>query len=311
MAIDFSALKTNRKSLTDKLVSEVQKLNAPAQGNSQDDDKFWKPEVDKAGNGYAIIRFLPAPAGEDLPYVRIFDHGFQGPGGWYIEKSLTTLNQKDPLGEYNSVLWNSGIEANKELVRKHYKRRLSFTSNIYVVKDPAHPENEGKVFLFKYGKKIWDKIELAMNPEFEDEQKINPFDLWEGANFKLKIRKVEGYRNFDKSEFEGAAPLFDNDDDLEAVWKQEHSLAELIDPKNFKSYDELKVRMNRALGLDGGAAQPRTTAESAKTSTAPWDDEPAAAPAPAFKTATARPAPAAVDEDDDASLDFFKKLAEE
>lgn len=307
--VDFKSLKQNRKSLTDKLMSEVQKLNAPAQGgNSQDEDKYWKPEVDKAGNGYAIIRFLPAPGGEDLPYVRIFDHGFQGPGGWYIEKSLTTLGEKDPVSEYNSQLWNSGIEANKELVRKQ-KRRLSFVSNILVVKDPAHPENEGKVMLFKYGKKIWDKIELAMNPEFEDEQKINPFDMWEGANFKLKIRKVEGYRNYDKSEFEAAAPISEDDDQLEAIWKQEHSLAELVDPKNFKSYDELKARLHKALALDGGATQPRTTAES---STPPWEDDPApATAAPAFKTAAAKPAPAAHDEDDDESLDFFKKLAEE
>jgi len=306
---DFSSLKKNSKSQFDKLVSEVQKLNAPAQGgNSQDEDKYWKPEVDKAGNGYAILRFLPAPGGEDLPYVRIFDHGFQGPGGWYIEKSLTTLGEKDPVSEYNSQLWNSGIEANKELVRKQ-KRRLSFVSNVLVVKDPAHPENEGKVMLFKYGKKIWDKIELAMNPEFEDEQKINPFDMWEGANFKLKIRKVEGYRNYDKSEFEAAAPISQDDDELEAIWKQEHSLAELVDPKNFKSYDELKARLHKALALDG-RTQPRTTAES---STAPWDDEPAApaASAPAFKTAAARPAPAATVDDDDDSLDFFKKLAEE
>ena len=238
----------------------------------------------------------------------MWDHGFQGPGGWYIEKSLTTLGEKDPVSEYNSQLWNSGIEANKELVRKQ-KRRLSFISNIYVVKDPAHPENEGKVFLYKYGKKIWDKIELAMNPEFEDEQKINPFDLWTGANFKLKIRKVEGYRNYDKSEFEAAAPLFDDDDAMEAVWKQEHGLAEFVDPKNFKSYDELKARLHKALGLDG-QTQVRTTAAE----TAPWDDEPAApvASAPAFKAATARPAPAAVaEDDDDASLDFFKKLAED
>jgi hypothetical protein len=221
---------------------------------------------------------------------------------------LTTLGEKDPVSEYNSQLWNSGIEANKELVRKQ-KRRLSFVSNILVVKDPAHPENEGKVMLFKYGKKIWDKIELAMNPEFEDEQKINPFDMWEGANFKLKIRKVEGYRNYDKSEFEAAAPISEDDDQLEAIWKQEHSLAELVDPKNFKSYDELKARLHKALALDGGAAQPRTTAES---STPPWEDDPApAAAAPAFKTAAAKPAPAAHDEDDDESLDFFKKLAEE
>lgn len=301
--VDFAALKKNSKSLSDKLYSEVQKLNAPQQTSPQDEDNFWKPEVDKAGNGYAIIRFLPAPGSEELPYVRIWDHGFQGPGGWYIEKSLTTLGQKDPVSEYNSQLWNSGIEANKELVRKQ-KRRLSFISNIYVVKDPAHPENEGKVFLFKYGKKIWDKIELAMNPEFEDEQKINPFDLWTGANFKLKIRKVEGYRNYDKSEFEDAAPLSDDDAELESVWKQEYPLAEFVDPKNFKSYDELKARLNKALGLDG--AQVRTTAES----TAPWDDEPAAAPAPAFKAAAAKPAPAAVMAEDDDDLDFFKKLAE-
>ena len=302
--VDFAALKKNSKSLSDKLYSEVQKLNAPQQTSQQDEDNFWKPEVDKAGNGYAIIRFLPAPGSEDLPYVRIWDHGFQGPGGWYIEKSLTTLGQKDPVSEYNSQLWNSGIEANKELVRKQ-KRRLSFISNIYVVKDPSHPENEGKVFLFKYGKKIWDKIELAMNPEFEDEEKINPFDLWTGANFKLKIRKVEGYRNYDKSEFEPAAPLSEDDDQLEAIWKQEYPLAEFVDPKNFKSYDELKARLNKALGLDG--AQVRTTAAE----TAPWDDEPATAAAPVLKAAAAKPAPAAVMADDDDDLDFFKKLADE
>ena len=302
--VDFAALKKNSKSLSDKLYSEVQKLNAPQQTSQQDEDNFWKPEVDKAGNGYAIIRFLPAPGSEDLPYVRIWDHGFQGPGGWYIEKSLTTLGQKDPVSEYNSQLWNSGIEANKELVRKQ-KRRLSFVSNIYVVKDPSHPENEGKVFLFKYGKKIWDKIELAMNPEFEDEEKINPFDLWTGANFKLKIRKVEGYRNYDKSEFEPAAPLSEDDDQLEAIWKQEYPLAEFVDPKNFKSYDELKARLNKALGLDG--AQVRTTAAE----TAPWDDEPATAAAPVLKAAAAKPAPAAVMADDDDDLDFFKKLADE
>ena len=303
---DFSALKRNSKSQFDKLVSEVQKLNAPAQGGNSQEDNFWKPEVDKAGNGYAIFRFLPAPGNEEIPYVRVWDHGFQGPGGWYIEKSLTTLGEKDPVSEYNSQLWNSGIEANKELVRKQ-KRRLSFISNIYVVKDPAHPENEGKVMLYKYGKKIWDKIELAMNPEFEDEQKINPFDLWTGANFKLKIRKVEGYRNYDKSEFEAAAPLFDNDEAMEAVWKQEHGLAEFVDPKNFKSYDELKARLHKALGLDG-QVQARTTAAE----TAPWDDEPAVTQAPVQRAAAPRPAPAAAPEDDDdASLDFFKKLAED
>jgi len=311
MSSSFASLKKNSKSQFDKLITEVQKLNAPTQGGGED-NRFWKPEVDKAGNGYAIIRFMPAPEGEDTPYVRVWDHGFQGPGGWYIEKSLTTLGEKDPVSEYNSQLWNSGIEANKELVRK-YKRRLSFISNIYVVKDPAHPENEGKVMLFKYGKKIWDKIELAMNPEFEDETKINPFDFWEGANFKLKIRKVEGYRNYDKSEFEAGEPLSNDDDVLEALWKQEHSLAKFVDPKEFKSYDELKARLNKALGLDGNPVAARTTAAEAK---APWDDdEPTAAAPSAAKQAFAKPAPTrAVEttvEDDDDSLEFFKKLAEE
>ncbi len=307
----FASLKKNRGSQFDKLINEVQKLNTPTQG-SQEDTRFWKPEVDKAGNGYAVIRFLPTPGDdgdEGTPYVRIWDHGFQGPGGWYIEKSLTTLGQKDPVSEYNSQLWNSGIEANKELVRK-YKRRLSFISNIYVVKDPAHPENEGKVMLFKYGKKIWDKIELAMNPEFEDEKKINPFDLWEGANFKIKIRKVEGYRNYDKSEFEDAAPLLNDDDELENIWKKEYSLQSFLDAKEFKSYDELKTRLNKALGLDGSAAAARQSVT--ESNAAPWDEE-STQSAPKQKTVAAKSAPTKMPDldDDDEGLDFFKKLAEE
>ena len=247
MSIDFSSLKKNRQSVFNNLTQEMNKLNAQPQS---EDTRFWKPEVDKSGNGYAIIRFLPAPAGEDVPFVRVWDHGFQGPGGWYIEKSLTTVGQKDPVSEYNAELWNSGIEANKEVVRKQ-KRRLTYYSNIYVVKDPSHPENEGKVFIFKYGKKIFEKLNAAMNPEFEDEAPMNPFDLWEGANFKIKIRNVEGYRNYDKSEFDTPAPLFDEDDKMEAVWKQENALNEFIDPNNFKSYDELKAKLHRVLGLTG------------------------------------------------------------
>jgi hypothetical protein len=297
--MSFSSLKTNRSANFEKLTQEIQKLNAPTQG-PQEDNRFWKPEVDKAGNGYAVIRFLPAPENEDTPYARIWDHGFQGQGGWYIEKSLTTLGQKDPVSEYNSQLWNSGIESNKDLVRK-YKRRLSYTSNIYVVKDPAHPENEGKTFLFKYGKKIWDKIELAMNPEFEDEKKINPFDFWEGANFKLKIRNVEGYRNYDKSEFEAPTPLKDSDEQLEAIWKQQHSLQAFLEPKEFKSYDDLKARLHKALNLDGGATQPQTTADSFKEEFVPT-------PSPS-KTAEAKPA-LEINNDED-NMDFFRKLAEE
>ena len=299
MAIDFSQLKKSRTSQFDKLTSELTKLNTP-QGSSED-NRFWRPEVDKAGNGYAVIRFLPAPAGEDIPFVRVWDHGFQGPGGWYIEKSLTTLGQKDPVSEYNTELWNSGIEANKEIVRKQ-KRRLTYISNVYIIKDTANPQNEGKVMLFKYGKKIWDKLNLAMNPEFEDEQPINPFDLWEGSNFKVKIRNVEGYRNYDKSEFDTPAPLFDDDSQMEAVWKQEHKLGEFIDPANFKSYDELKAKLHRVLGLSGGAPRAQTRAEE----TAPWDEPKEQAPRP-LRTAAAPSAPAVEDDNDD--MDFFRKLA--
>lgn len=297
MAVDFSQLKKSRQTQFDHLTSELTKLNTPQQSGGSDDDRFWKPEVDKAGNGYAVIRFLPAPSGEDVPFVRIWDHGFQGPGGWYIEKSLTTLGQKDPVSDYNTTLWNSGIESNKDLVRKQ-KRRLSFVSNIYVVKDPAHPENEGKVFLYKYGKKIFDKLNEAMNPQFDDEKPVNPFDLWEGANFKLKIRNVEGYRNYDKSEFDSTGPLVGDDDELEKIWKSEHKLQAFLDPSNFKSYDELKDKLNRVLGLTG-TAKPQTRAEDSP----PWEEE----AAPVIKAA---PEPAMA-EDDDESLDFFKRLAEE
>jgi hypothetical protein len=213
----------------------------------------------KDGVGSAVIRFLPAPEGEDLPWVKLFGHGFQGPGGWYIENSLTTLGQKDPVSEHNRTLWNSGNEKDKDTVRKQ-KRKLSYFSNIYVVRDPANPQNEGKVFLFKFGKKIFDKILNAMQPEFEDEEPINPFDFWNGANFKLKIRKVEGYWNYDKSEFDSPSPLLDDDDALEALWKKEYSLSALVAPDQFKSYEELEKRLNAVLGI-GKVAPKSSTAD--------------------------------------------------
>ena len=295
MANSFAAMKQNRQSQIEKLSSEVTKLQGS--GAPQGDDRFWKPEVDKSGNGHAIIRFLPAPNNEDVPFVRVFDHGFQGPGGWFIEKSLTTLGQDDPVSEYNTTLWNSGVESNKDQARKQ-KRRLSFISNIYVLKDPTNPQNEGKVFLYKYGKKIFDKLNDQMNPEFEDEKAVNPFDLWEGTNFRLKMRNVEGFRNYDKSEFDSPAPLLDDDAKLEEVWKGQYSLQEQIDPSQFKSYDELKSRLYRVLALDGGPQTPTATV----------DEE--IAPAPASDPA---PQVAAVDtaDDDDESLSFFKKLADD
>ncbi len=235
-------------SLTEKLVKQVEKMNNTT--NSGADDRLWKPEMDKTGVGSATIRFLPAPDGEELPWVKMYSHAFQGPGGWFIENSLTTIGQKDPVSEYNRGLWNSGNEKDKETVRKQ-KRKLSYYSNIYVVKDPANPSNEGKVFLFKYGKKIFDKILNAMQPEFDDEDPINPFDFWQGANFKIKIVKKDGYWNYDKSEFDRVGPLLDDDDALEALWKKEYSLSAITAPDQFKSYEDLERRMNMVLGLGG------------------------------------------------------------
>ena len=247
--MSFSDLKKQSKlgSLTQKLVKEVEKMSTTSGGA---DERLWKPEMDKTGNGYAVIRFLPAPEGEELPWAKLYTHAFQGPGGWYIENSLTTIGQKDPVSEHNRELWNSGSDKDKETVRKQ-KRKLSYFSNIYVVKDPANPANEGKVFLFKYGKKIFDKIMEAMQPEFEDETPINPFDFWQGANFKLKLVKKDGYWNYDKSEFDRVAPLLDDDDALEALWKKEYSLAAVTAPDQFKSYEDLEKRLKYVLGQKG------------------------------------------------------------
>jgi hypothetical protein len=242
----FADLKKQSKlgSLTEKLVKEVEKMNT---SGSTGDDRVWKLDCDKSGNGYAVIRFLPAPDGEDIPFVKVYSHAFQGPGGWLIDNCLTSINQKCPVCEHNSGLWNNGTDAGKEVARKQ-KRKLTYVSNIYVVKDPANPENEGKVFLFKYGKKIFDKITEAMQPEFEDEQAIDPFDFWTGANFKLKAKNVAGYRNYDSSEFASAGALLNDDDALEAIWKKQYSLAEFMSPSEFKTYEELKKRLDSVLG---------------------------------------------------------------
>jgi len=245
--MSFSNLKKQSSlgNLTSKLIKEVEKQSNAGGGGA--DERLWKPEMDKSGNGYAVIRFLPAPDGEDLPWAKLFSHAFQGPGGWYIENSLTTIGGKDPVGELNRELWNTGTESNKDIVRKQ-KRKLSFYANIYVVKDPANPQNEGGVFLYKFGKKIFDKIMDAMQPEFEDETAINPFDFWQGANFKLKLKKVAGYWNYDSSEFDRPSPLLDDDDALEAIWKKQYSLTSIVAEDQFKSYDELKKRLDYVLG---------------------------------------------------------------
>lgn len=309
MSIDFSSLKKSSSSSLSKLNDELTKLSTPQSSKPSDDDRFWRPEVDKAGNGYAVIRFLPQPAGEDVPFVRLFDHAFKSASGqWLIDGCLTSIGEKCPVCEHNSELWATGTKDNQAQVRNQ-KRKLSFISNIYVVKDPAHPENEGKVFLFKFGKKIFDKLNAAMNPEFEDEKPLNPFDLWAGANFKLKIRKVEGYQNYDKSEFESPAPLLTDDDELESVWKQEYPLVTFLDRKNYKSYDEVKSRLNKVLGLEG-SSRPSQAAERQSA----WDDEADSAPPPRASAKPAKAAPRAEaapswDDQEDDDLAMFQRLA--
>jgi len=300
----FKSLSDLRKSRGgfDTLMKEVEKISNP-QAESREDNRFWQPEVDKAGNGYAVIRFLPPPKGEELPWVRQFTHGFQGPSGkWYIENSLTTIGKQDPVSEYNTELWNSGSEANKELARKQ-KRKLNYISNILVVSDPKHPENEGKVFLFKYGKKIFDKIKDVAEPQFPDEKPNNPFDFWEGSNFKLKIRNVEGYRNYDKSEFDSASPVAESDDDIEKIWDSQYSLNDFMDPKHFKSYDELKKRLNLVLG---GTSNNTKNIEDIDLSENTTDS-------PKITQAQSKPIKPVTNDfdDDDDSLSYFAKLAEE
>ena len=293
----LSALKKSRASFMQNLHKEIEKIDTPSESKSYVDDRFWKPEIDKSGNGFAVIRFLPPVDGEDVPWARVFNHGFQGPTGlWYIENSLTTLGKKDPVSEYNSQLWNSGIEANKEVARKQ-KRRLTYISNIYVVTDSKNPQNEGKVFLYKFGKKIFDKINDLMNPEFEDESPVNPFDLWEGSNFKLKIRQVEGYRNYDKSEFDKGTQLVEDETELEKVWNSQYALTEFTGDDQFKTYDELKTRLDSVLAVE-----------------TPPITEPVSRPTSKPKTAEEEFTPAKKEtssSEDDEDMSYFAKLAED
>ena len=296
--MDFETLKSSSSNF-DKLTKALEtNLNPEDQSNKNkyQDDRFWKPELDKTGNGFAVIRFLPAVENEDLPWQRVWSHAFQDKGGWYIENSLTTLSQKDPVSEENTRLWNTGVDSDKEIARKR-KRKLSYYSNIYVVSDPKHPENEGKVFLFKFGKKIFDKITEAMQPAFEDEKPINPFDFWKGANFKLKIRKVDGYWNYDKSEFEGVSQVKESDDDIKAIWEKQYPLKPFVDPSNFKTYDELKEKLNRVIT----GTQSTTTVDEVDL---PPQQSTSSVEMP--KVNESKPA-----SDDDDTLSYFSKLADE
>lgn len=305
--MSFKDLKKNSQGTISRLTQELDKLNKGSE--SYKDDRFWKPEVDQAGNGFAVIRFLPAVDGEDVPWVRIFTHGFKGPGGWYIENSLTTIGKKDPISEMNTVLWNSGNEKDKEIARDR-KRKLSYIANILVVSDPKHPENEGKTFLFKFGKKIFDKIMEKIQPEFADDQIVNVFDFWQGANFKLKIRKVAGFTNYDKSEFDTPSPVLEGDDaKLETLWKKQCALKEFIDPSSFKSYEELKTRLDEV--LNGEAKKfANKTADSFDED----DDFPKSKAPPVMKQKQPSKNQDSGDDEDGeeaSALDYFKKLAQD
>jgi len=297
----FAQLKKNRTSDFSKLNEELNKASGKVE-YKKDDERFWYPAVDKVGNGSALVRFLPAPDGEDVPFIRYWDHGFKGPNGqWYIENSLTTLGRQDPVSEYNSTLWNAG---DQDTARKQ-KRRQHFIANIYIIEDPANPENKGTVRLYRFGKKIFDKLFAASNPAYADVEAFDPFDLWTGANFRLRMRQVEGYRNYDDSKFEANGPLFDDDKKLEAVWKKEHGLQEFLDEKNFKSYDELKIKLYRVLGL-GGADQIVMDQTSSPAPVALGQTP------KAFETASASVSGSTIAEnDDDENLDYFKNLAED
>jgi hypothetical protein len=289
--MSFANLKSTRGSSIDKLVKAAEAVSEKTEKKSYTDDRFWAPTRDKAGNGYAVIRFLPAKEGDDLPWVRYWDHGFKGQTGlWYIENSLTSVNQPDPVSEANSILWNSGRDEDKQTARDR-KRRLHYVSNIMVISDSANPDAEGKVYLYKYGKKIFDKVMDVMQPQFADEQPVNPFDFWEGADFKIKIRKVEGWVNYDKSEFSSPSSLFDGDEEnLERLYGNLHTLSEFTDPKNYKTYDELKSKLNRVLGVDAG----------------PTMSEPEIDSAPGVNMNTVTPE----ESESDDTLSYFAKLAE-
>lgn len=298
MTSSFAQLKSNRNKAVAALKEEIQKADTKGESRS-DDDRFWQPEVDKSGNGYAVIRFLPAPRGETVPWVRIWRHAFKGPGGWYIENSLTTLGQNDPVGEFNTELWNKSPNTKDDIWKKQareQKRKLTYIANILVVNDPANPENNGKVFLYKFGKKIFDKINALMYPEFQDEEEVNPFDFWEGCDFKLKIRNVEGYRNYDKSEFAKPSKIADTDEEIEKIWNKQYSLQAFVAPDQFKSYADLKARLERTL-------QSKSEPKRVEEDTEEEEDFRPVAP-PRGKTAKAK-------SDDDDGMDFFRNLAED
>lgn len=245
MSIDFSQLKKQSSlgSQTEKLLKKLEE----SASYGTDIQNVFKLETDKMGNGRAVIRFLPAPKGEDDPFIKLYNHGFQNNGKWFIENCPTTLGRQCELCSRNSELWNSGVDANKEIARSR-KRKLNYYSNILVINNPANPDLEGQVMLFRYGAKIFDKIKSAMKPEFEEDAAIDPFDFWTGADFRLRVKQVAGYPNYDDSTFCSMSVLNGDDEKLQEIWEKEYSLQELISPDKFKSDEEFTKRLDFVLG---------------------------------------------------------------
>ena len=302
MSSSFASLKKNRGSLKDKILEETDKL---ASGGHSEDSRLWKPTADSAGNGTAVIRFLAPPEGEDVPFVRLFEHGFKGPGGWLFANCPTSIENDCPVCNYNTSMWDTEDKTKQQWVRDNSKRKLSYYANILVVKDPAHPENDGKVFLFKFGQKIFEKIKFAMKPEFDDQDPMNPFDMWEGANFRLRMRNEKKgkseFRSYDDSVFDSVSAISDDDDEIKAVWDQAYSLQEFVDPSQFQSFDELQAQVVRVFKLDTDVSTGLKIDEDEHQ-----EEEPVAA-----KEAAPKQSPAVSDDDDDDDLKSFAALMED
>ncbi len=313
----FSSFKKSESENFDKLRDQ---LNKTKNGDRQNDDRFWQPDRGKDGNDYCVLRFLPAPPNEEVPYVKTLSYGFKGPGGWYIENSRGTIGEDDdPVDKMRRALYATGTEADKKIAQK-YSRRTNFISNIEIIDYPKHPEMNGKQFLYRYGKKIFDKINDCYNPKFPDEPKFNPFNFWEGADFVLKVTTQDDFPNYDKSEFKTPAPHRGGGDaELEAIWKNLYSLQAFIDPSQYKPAKDLQKRLNKVLGLDTELPEPEKEEPketSFKTDSSRFDkaEVPGTQEVTAAKVAATNAEHKAKDSppwagDADDELDYFKNAA--
>lgn len=241
--MNFKDFKKNKGNFLETLNQKIKESNT----TFEPDARYFQVTKDKAGNGVALVRFLP---GKDTPWVRYWSHSFEYNGGWYIENSRTSLKEDDPVSEYNKLLWDSGKEEYKEFVslKPGTKRKLNYVSNIYVIEDPANPENNGKVFLYQYGAKIYDKIKALMQPSIKTLPPVNPFNPFDGANLQIIIKKVAGYPNYDDTKFIQEGSKLGNDDEIEKIYNQQYDLEDILKESNFKPYEKLKARLIKVLG---------------------------------------------------------------